>query len=57
MSNGKVGVLRRMRGNCGKPQILEALREAKGTEPAPAWEKLKKSELAAIAERETEGKN
>lgn len=40
-----------------KPQILEALREAKGTEPAPAWEKLKKSELAALAEREIEGKN
>ena len=40
-----------------KPQILEALREAKGTAPAPAWEKLKKSELAALAERETEGKD
>lgn len=40
-----------------KPQILEALREAKGTAPAPAWEKLKKSELAAVAAREIEGKN
>ena len=40
-----------------KPQILEALREAKGTAPAPAWDKLKKSELAALAERETEGRN
>lgn len=40
-----------------KPQILEALREAKGTAPAPAWEKLKKSELAALAEREIEGRN
>ena len=40
-----------------KPQILEALREAKGTAPAPAWEKLKKSELAAIAAREIEGRN
>lgn len=40
-----------------KPQILEALREAKGTAPAPAWEKLKKSELAALAAREIEGKN
>ncbi len=38
-----------------KPQILAALREARGTPPAPAWEKLKKSELAAIAERETSG--
>jgi hypothetical protein len=33
------------------------LREAKGTEPAPAWEKLKKSELAAVAAREIEGRN
>ncbi|TSA03393.1 MAG: hypothetical protein D4R81_03430 [Nitrospiraceae bacterium] len=40
-----------------KPQILEALREAKGTETAPAWEKLKKSELATVAAREIEGKN
>lgn len=40
-----------------KPQILEALREARGTAPAPAWEKLKKSELAALAAREIEGKN
>ena len=40
-----------------KPQILEALREVKGTAPAPAWENLKKSELAALAEREIEGKN
>lgn len=35
-----------------KPQILDALREAKGTPPAPAWEKLKKADLAALAERE-----
>ena len=40
-----------------KPQILEALREAKGTAPAPAWEKLKKTELAALAERELSGKD
>lgn len=39
-----------------KPQILQALTEAKGTAPAPAWEKLKKSELAALAEREIDGK-
>jgi ParB family chromosome partitioning protein len=38
-----------------KLQILEALHEAKGTPPAPAWEKLKKAELAAVAERETSG--
>ena len=38
-----------------KPQILAALREAKGMPPAPAWEKLKKAELAAVAERETSG--
>ena len=39
-----------------KPQILEALLEARGTAPAPAWEKLKKSELAALAAREIDGK-
>jgi len=38
-----------------KPQILAALREAKGTPPAPAWEKLKKADLGAVAERETSG--
>ena len=38
-----------------KPQILDAIREAKGTAPAPAWEKLKKAELATVAERETAG--
>jgi len=27
------------------------------TAPAPAWDKLKKSELAALAERETAGRN
>jgi len=39
----------------GKPQILAALREARNTPPAPAWEKLKKADLAALAERETSG--
>jgi ParB family chromosome partitioning protein len=38
-----------------KPQILDALREARGAAPAPAWEKLEKPELAALAERETAG--
>lgn len=38
-----------------KPQILDALREVKNTPPAPAWEKLKKPDLAALAERETSG--
>ena len=42
-------------GRIGKTQVLEALREAKGTPPAPAWEKLKKADLAALAERETSG--
>lgn len=36
-----------------KLQILEALQEARQQPPAPAWEKLKKPELAALAERET----
>src|SRR5207249_1059543 len=35
-----------------KLQILEALQEARQQPPAPAWEKLKKAELAALAERE-----
>jgi hypothetical protein len=38
-----------------QPRPESALREAKGTPPAPAWEKLKKAELAALAERETSG--
>jgi ParB family transcriptional regulator, chromosome partitioning protein len=39
-----------------KPQILEALLEAKQQPPAPAWEKLKKGELAQEAERQMAGK-
>jgi ParB family chromosome partitioning protein len=39
----------------GKPQILEAIQEAKGQPPAPAWEKLKKADLANEAERQIVG--
>jgi ParB family chromosome partitioning protein len=40
-----------------KAQVFEALKEARnGQPPAPAWEKLKKPELAALAERELAGK-
>jgi ParB family chromosome partitioning protein len=39
----------------GKPLILQALQEAKGVPPAPQWFRLKKAELAALAERETAG--
>jgi len=39
-----------------KPQILDALKEGRNQPPAPAWEKLKKGELAALAERELAGK-
>jgi len=39
-----------------KPQILEALLEARQQPPAPAWEKLKKAELAQEAERQMAGK-
>ena len=35
-----------------KPQIFAALQEGRNQPPAPAWEKLKKAELAALAERE-----
>jgi ParB family chromosome partitioning protein len=38
-------------GKIAKTGILAAIREAKG-EPAPAWEKAKKADLAVIAERE-----
>jgi len=38
-----------------KPQILDALKEGRNQPPAPAWEKLKKPELAALAERELAG--
>ncbi len=35
--------------------MLDAIAEAKGTPCAPAWEKLKKPELAALAERQIAG--
>lgn len=38
-----------------KPQILEALTEGRSQPPAPAWDKLKKTELAQLAERELAG--
>jgi ParB family chromosome partitioning protein len=38
-----------------KRQILEAIFEAKGQPAAPAWEKLKKPELAKEAERQVAG--
>jgi ParB family chromosome partitioning protein len=37
-----------------KTVILDTLRETKGA-TAPAWDKAKKADLAAIAERETAG--
>ncbi|HEV8414175.1 MAG TPA: ParB/RepB/Spo0J family partition protein [Bryobacteraceae bacterium] len=39
-----------------KRQILEAIFEAKGQPAAPAWERLKKPELAKEAERQVAGK-
>jgi hypothetical protein len=36
----------------GKTGIIDALREIKG-DTAPAWDKMKKGELAALAERHT----
>lgn len=38
-----------------QPAILAALHEAKGVPPAPAQEKMKKSELADVAECELAG--
>ncbi len=42
-------------GRIRKPMILQALAEVRDQPSAPAWEKLKKSELAALAERELAG--
>jgi ParB family chromosome partitioning protein len=39
----------------GRTEILSALAEAKGTPAKRSWDKLKKSELAALAEREIAG--
>ena len=39
-----------------KGQILDALKEGRNQPLAPAWEKLKKAELAQLAERELTGK-
>lgn len=44
---------RRYFGRINKALILSDLRDAKGVPPAPAWAKMKKAELAALAERET----
>ena len=42
--------------NCvSKGGIIEALQQAKGTPPAPAWQNMKKSELAVLAAREIAG--
>ena len=41
-------------GRVSKAGIIEALKEARGI-VAPAWEKAKKSDPAAIAEREVAG--
>ena len=38
-----------------RTEILSALSEAKGTPAKRSWDKLKKSELATIAEREIAG--
>lgn len=42
-------------GRISRAQILAALQDAKGAEPAPAWLKLKKAELATVAARQVEG--
>jgi ParB family transcriptional regulator, chromosome partitioning protein len=38
-----------------KQAMLDSIAEAKGTPCAPSWEKLKKAELAALAEHHTAG--
>jgi ParB family chromosome partitioning protein len=39
----------------GRTQIVSAICEAKNASSKRSWDKLKKSELAALAERETAG--
>jgi ParB family chromosome partitioning protein len=42
-------------GRINRASILDALQEAKGVAPAPAWLKMKKAELAALATRQVAG--
>jgi ParB family transcriptional regulator, chromosome partitioning protein len=42
-------------GKISKQAMLDSIAEAKGTPCAPSWEKLKKLELAALAEHHTAG--
>jgi ParB family chromosome partitioning protein len=42
-------------GHVSKPQILSAITEATARPAKRSWDKLKKSELAAVAEREVAG--
>jgi ParB family chromosome partitioning protein len=42
-------------GRVNRDAILAALAEAKGASPAPSWAKMKKAELAALAERQVAG--
>jgi ParB family transcriptional regulator, chromosome partitioning protein len=42
-------------GKISKQAMLAAIAEARGTPCAPSWEKLKKAELAALAEHHTAG--
>ena len=42
-------------GKVSRQAMLDAITEAKGTPCAPGWEKLKKPELAALAERQIAG--
>jgi ParB family chromosome partitioning protein len=42
-------------GRVGREQIVSAICEAKQTPRKRSWDKLKKSELAALAEREVAG--
>lgn len=42
-------------GRVSRDAILAALAEAKGVSPAPTWAKMKKADLAALAERQVAG--
>jgi ParB family chromosome partitioning protein len=42
-------------GRVSRDAIIEAIAQAKGSTPAPAWAKMKKAELATLAERQVAG--
>jgi ParB family chromosome partitioning protein len=42
-------------GRISRDAIIEAMAKARGIAPAPSWAKMKKAELATLAERQVAG--